>query len=112
MALAVKDCTDYATVVGAGLAVQAKFRNPAMPSVVSQSDAMVKMISVLPWLAESDVALEELGFSDDQIQRLRSDRAKSQSRALVASATQGTGLALPTANPEAAALQLASEAAR
>lgn len=112
MALAVKDGTDYATVAGAGLAVQAKFRNPAMPSVVSQSDAMVKMISVLPWLAESDVALEELGFSDDQIQRLRSDRAKSQSRALVASATQGTGLALPTANPEAAALQLASEAAR
>ena len=112
MALAVKDGSDYATVAGAGLAVQAKFRNPAMPSVVSQSDAMVKMISVLPWLAESDVALEELGFSDDQIQRLRSDRAKSQSRALVASATQGTGLALPTANPEAAALQLASEAAR
>ena len=112
MALAVKDGTDYATVAGAGLAVQAKVRNPAMPSVVSQSDAMVKMISVLPWLAESDVALEELGFSDDQIQRLRSDRAKSQSRALVASATQGTGLALPTANPEAAALQLASEAAR
>lgn len=81
-----------------------------MPSVVSQSDAMVKMISVLPWLAESDVALEELGFSDDQIQRLRSDRAKATSRALVASATQGTGLALPTANPDAAAAQLANEA--
>lgn len=112
MALAVKDGSDYATVAGAGLAVQAKFRNPAMPSVVSQSDAMVKMISVLPWLAESDVALEELGFSDDRIQRLRSDRAKATSRALVASATQGTGLALPTANPEAAALQLASEAPR
>lgn len=65
-----------------------------MPSVVSQSDAMVKMISVLPWLAESDVALEELGFSDDQIQRLKVDRTKAMSRALVAQASQGTGLAV------------------
>ena len=112
MALAVLRGSDYATVAGEGLAVQAKFRNPAMPSVVSQSDAMVKMISVLPWLAESDVALEELGFSDDQMQRLRSDRAKATSRALVASATQGTGLALPSANPDAAARQMASEAAQ
>ena len=109
MALAASRGTDYATVEAEGLAVQAKFKNPAMPSVVSQSDAMVKMISVLPWLAESDVALEELGFSDDQIQRLRSDRAKATSRALVASATQGTGLGLPTANPDAAARQLSDE---
>ena len=86
MALAVEQGTDFQTQVGRGLAIQAKFRNPAMPSVVSQSDAMVKMISVLPWMAESDVALEELGFTDDQIQRLRSDRAKSQSRALIQAA--------------------------
>ena len=101
MALAVSRGTDYATVAAEGLAVQAKFKNPAMPSVVSQSDAMVKMISVLPWLAESDVALEELGFSDDQIQRLRSDRAKATSRALVQAAAQ-----LP------AAQSAATEAAR
>ena len=112
MALAVVRGTDYATVEAEGATVQAKFKNPAMPSVVSQSDAMVKMISVLPWLAESDVALEELGFSDDQIQRLSSDRAKATSRALVASAAQGTGLDLPSANPDAAARQLADEAAQ
>ena len=52
------------------------------------------------------------GFSDDRIQRLRSDRAKAASRALVASATQGTGLDLPAANPDAAARSLASEDAR
>lgn len=86
MALAVERGTDFATVAGEGLAVQAKFRNPAMPSVVSQSDAMVKMISVLPWLAESDVALEELGFSDDQIQRLRSDRRRASAKATMAAA--------------------------
>ena len=51
MALAVirGDGTDYATVAGEGLAVQAKFRNPAMPSVASQASSTVQMISVLPW---------------------------------------------------------------
>ena len=97
MALAVENGTDYETERSRGLAVQAKFRNPAMPSLVSQSDAMVKMISALPWLAESDVALEEFGFTDDQIQRLRGDRAKAGSRALVQAAAQ-----LPAARSAAA----------
>ena len=66
-----------------------------MPSVVSQSDAMVKMISALPWLADSDVALEEFGFSDDQIQRLRSDRARYNSRAAVERAMAKAGMTMP-----------------
>lgn len=86
MALAVMDGTDFATERDRGLNIQARFRNPAMPSIVSQADAMTKMISAMPWLAESDVALEEFGFSDEQIQRLRSDRTRYQSRALVAQA--------------------------
>ena len=57
-----------------------------MPSIVSQSDAMVKMISALPWLAESDVALEEFRFTDDQIQRLRSDRTRANGRQVVTAA--------------------------
>lgn len=91
MALAIANGTDYATEAARGLGVQARFRNPAMPSIVSQSDAMVKMISALPWLAESDVALEEFGFTDDQIQRLRSDRARAQSRAIVERAMAKAG---------------------
>lgn len=84
MALAIKDNSDFATVSNSGVTIEARFKNPAMPSVVSQSDAMVKQISVLPWLAESDVALEELGYNEEQIQRLHSDRAKAQSRELLA----------------------------
>jgi hypothetical protein len=49
-----------------------KWRNPSMPSVVSQSDAMVKQISAIPDLALTDVALEELGYTDEQIRRIRS----------------------------------------
>jgi hypothetical protein len=50
-----------------------RWRNPGMPSVVSQSDAMVKQISAIPRLAETEVALEELGYSDEQILRIQSD---------------------------------------
>jgi hypothetical protein len=52
-----------------------------MPSVVSQSDAMVKQVSAIPWLADSDVTLRELGYDDEQIAQLRSDRRRSQALA-------------------------------
>ena len=103
MALAIKEGTTYAEQAARRLRICPKFRNPAMPSVVTQADAMLKDVQAVPWLAESDVLLEELGFSDDQIQRLRSDRDRATSRALVAAATSGTGIDLPTANPAAAA---------
>ena len=69
MALAVMRGEDFATA-GGGVVIEARFRNPAMPSVVSQSDAMVKQISAIPWLADSQVALEELGYSEEQIYRV------------------------------------------
>lgn len=41
------------------------FRNPAMPSVVSQTDAMVKIASVVPGFAGTDVFFEQIGFAED-----------------------------------------------
>lgn len=55
-----------------------RWRNPAMPSVVSQSDAMVKQIGAIPELAQTDVALEELGYSAEQIFRIRSQIRRAQ----------------------------------
>nr|DAX62021.1 MAG TPA: PORTAL PROTEIN [Caudoviricetes sp.] len=55
-----------------------RWRNPAMPSVVSQSDAMVKQIGAIPELAQTDVALEELGYSAEQIVRIRSQIRRAQ----------------------------------
>ncbi|WP_206435739.1 hypothetical protein, partial [Actinobaculum sp. 352] len=57
-----------------------RWRNPAMPSTVSQSDAMVKQISAIPALAETDVALEELGYTAEQIARIRAQMARSQAK--------------------------------
>lgn len=61
--------------------VSTRWRNPAMPSAVSRSDAMVKQISAIPDLAYTDVALEELGYTAEQIVRIRSQvsRAKAGS---------------------------------
>ena len=41
------------------------FKNPAMPSVVSQTDAMVKIASVVPGFAGTDVFFEQIGFAED-----------------------------------------------
>lgn len=90
MALAIEDKQNlsFADVRDSGITIEARFRNPAMPSVVSQSDAIIKQISVLPWLAESNVSLEELGYTEEQILRLQSDRAKATSRELLTAMTQ------------------------
>lgn len=65
-------------------AVQAKWRNPATPSVVSASDALVKQVSAIPWIADSDVALESLGYDQATITRLRADKRRSQGSANLA----------------------------
>jgi hypothetical protein len=79
--------------------IQARWANPAFPSPVSASDALVKTASVFPWLAESEVALEMAGFTDSQITRLVSDRKRAQSTALLGALAVQPGA---TADPAAA----------
>ena len=43
----------------------ANFANPAMPSIVSQADAMVKIASVVPEFAGTDTFFEQVGMSED-----------------------------------------------
>lgn len=68
--------------------VMPRFKNPARPSLVSQADAITKVISALPWVAESEVALEEFGFNDNQIRRLRDDKRKAEANAMIAAQMQ------------------------
>lgn len=56
----------------------ARWRNPALPSVIDAGDAMVKLIGAFPWLAETTVALEEVGFTDEQITRLLAEKRHNQ----------------------------------
>ena len=55
-----------------------RFKNPAMPSIVSQSDAMVKQASVAPYLAETEVFLEELGYSEEQRTRIINEKKRAE----------------------------------
>lgn len=70
--------------------VVAKFADPSMPSVVSQADAATKIAAVAPWIAESDVFLEMLGFDEGQRRRLASARAAASTQALLQAFGQRT----------------------
>ena len=80
MALAVAHGTDFATEEAAGYNINPRFMQPAYPSIASLSDAVLKQVEAVPALAESDVLLEMLDYSDEQIQRIESARRKSKSR--------------------------------
>lgn len=53
------------------------WRNPATPTIAAQTDATVKLVEagILP--ADSDVALELAGLTEDQRQRVQAERRRS-----------------------------------
>lgn len=60
--------------------ISTHWRNPARPSIVSQSDAMIKQIQAIPELGKTDVALEELGYTRQQIARIRAQSDQQRGR--------------------------------
>lgn len=65
------------------LRMDALFRRADRPSRVSSADAVIKQVSAVPWLAESSVILEELGYDSAQITRLLSDKRRAASSSLL-----------------------------
>ena len=64
------------------------FRNPAMPSVVSQTDAMVKIASVVPGFAGTDVFFEQIGFAEDMRKKAMQEiKANAEAEAANAAVT-------------------------
>jgi hypothetical protein len=49
-----------------------------MPSVVSQTDAMVKIASVVPGFAGTDVFFEQIGFAEDMRRKVENEIARNQ----------------------------------
>lgn len=117
MAFALREGITLGELPREALTMQVRFRNPAMPSVVSQSDAMVKQISVMPWLGETEVALEELGYDEAQITRLLDAKRRLEGRNLVDSLLQGRAVsdvprgrgAFPTGTPVGEAYTMVDE---
>lgn len=63
--------------------VIAHFKNPAMPSVSVTADAAVKIASVRPEFAATDVFAEMMGFSQADIRRIRAQEARSRGLAVL-----------------------------
>lgn len=83
IALCVENGTRFNQLDEEAQGIHAHFKNPAMPSVVSQADAMVKLVSVAPWIAETEYFLEEVGIDDASRARLLSDKAKLEAKAMI-----------------------------
>lgn len=60
--------------------IAAKWRSPMYLSRAAQADAGVKQLSAVPWLAETEVGLELLGLSEQQIARALADKQRAESR--------------------------------
>lgn len=102
MALAVEGNVPLDGLSDAERDFSAKFRNPAMPSLVSQADAMAKVAGAAPWVAETEVFLEEVGFDEGQRRRLMDGKTRSESRAAlnaIFSGAQGPSATAPAPRP-------------
>ena len=67
----------------------ANFRNPAMPSVVSQTDAMTKLAAVVPGFAGTDVFWEQVGFPEDMRRKVEQEITANMGFELVAALNNG-----------------------
>lgn len=66
------------------------FKDPSRPSIVGQADAIVKICSTqgLSWISNTSVALEMLGFSDDQRARMMSEKRRIEASQRIAQMRQ------------------------
>lgn len=87
---------DQTTIPDAWSSIDCKWRSPVYLSRAAQADAGMKVLSVIPWLADTTVGLELLGLSHQQIERAQADRRRSQAANLVNMLTGATGTATTT----------------
>lgn len=83
---------DASKVPASWASIEPRWRDPRYTSKASQADAGLKQIQAVPWLAESEVALELLGLDPQQIRRAMADRERMRSEAsqTTPAATDGT----------------------
>ena len=62
-----------------------KWRSPAYESRAAAADAGVKLASQVPGLADTEVGLEMLGMTPDQVERFKAERRRNAGRSLVES---------------------------
>ena len=83
MAVAIELGVPYAELPPEYQDFSAAMRNPAMPSIVSQADAMVKIAAVVPGFAGTNTFFEQLGFPEDIRRQVRQEIQQAQSQELI-----------------------------
>lgn len=92
LALAVKNNTTFAVASsGDGSKISIRFADPAMTTDSAISDAMAKQSGFLgDGFAASDVCLEKLGYTEDEINRIKASQQSWQTRAAMNAIFGGT----------------------
>lgn len=93
MARALAIANDLTGIPAEWNSIGAKWRSPVYLSRAAQADAGMKVITAVPWLADTGVGLELLGLTHQQIERALADRRRSQAASLV------DRLTAPAVNP-------------
>ena len=77
------------------LEVLPRFRNPMHISRAAAADAGTKVIDKMPWLAESEVGMEIMGLSADQIRRAKADQRRQGGRQALQAIAQAAANGVP-----------------
>ena len=78
MSLAIANNTTIDGLTDEQRDVVAHFKNPAMPSVAVTADAAIKIASVRPGFAQTDVFAEMIGFDKADIRRIKAQEARAR----------------------------------
>lgn len=78
MALAIANNTTLDGLTDEQRDIVAHFKNPAMPSVAATADAAIKIASVRPNFAQTDVFAEMLGFDQADIRRIKAQEQRAR----------------------------------
>ncbi len=90
MALAVENKSDFATVRNNHMDIFSKFKDPALPSSITQGDNILKQVQAFPVLQNSEVALEIAGFNDEQMQRIEKDMRRQEAKEIATARLAGS----------------------
>lgn len=83
MSLAIANNTTIDELTDEQRDVVAHFKNPAMPSVAVTADAAIKIASVRPGFAQTDVFAEMIGFDKADIRRIKAQEARARGMQLL-----------------------------
>ena len=84
MAMAVEESCKIDDLTDDQRSVMAHFKDPSMPSIVSQADAAIKIVTADPSFAQTTVFKEMLGFSAADIARINAEGRAAKARESIA----------------------------